>query len=373
MQRFGPLFACLALVLACGDDPIAGDASAPLSLDAGDATSADLAQPADMAQPSPDGIPIDTIAIDGGLCPPGLICVGQFPFIATGDTRLSNSSIFDSYPCKASADESGNEIIYRVNLPQAGFVSAVVYADSGFDIDLHLLSSLDAASCITRGDKQLQSDVQAGTYYLVADSYVSGGQSLAGSYRIEIGFTQPSTGPCVMETGEMARVGDGGNHLQMPATGPMVLEAHLVTQDEPPPYPTTSTDKLAAHYQLSQTRSGFVMLRTQVWAPLEGGTFYGAGISSPTLFPVLDEHWYVNMYWTKEARPDRGTRMILKDPQSARAVVVAAGYETGPGNLTRIGGTTEETHFYLGTSHLDVLTLGLAADPSLPLGPRICQ
>ena len=159
----------------------------------------------------------------------------------------------------------------------------------------------------------------------------------------------------------------------MPATGPMVMEAHLVTQAEPAPYPNTSTDQLAEHYTLSQNETDFIMYRSQVWAPLEGGNFYGAGISSPTLFPVLHEHWYVNMYWTSSSRPDRGTRMILKDPSSSRSVVVAAGYETGPGNLANIGGTTEETHFYLGTQHHSELTLGIATDQSIPIGPRSCQ
>jgi hypothetical protein len=40
----------------------------------------------------------------------------------------------------------------------------------------------------------------------------------------------------------MERVRDGGDHLQMPATGPVVLEAHLVTQEDPQPYPSTSTE-----------------------------------------------------------------------------------------------------------------------------------
>ena len=32
----------------------------------------------------------------------------------------------------------------------------------------------------------------------------------------------------------------------------------------------TATDELQAHYDLSQTTTGLVMYRTQVWAPLEG-------------------------------------------------------------------------------------------------------
>ncbi len=134
-----------------------------------------------------------------------------------------------------------------------------------------------------------------------------------------------------------------------------------------------SMGELAEHYALSQAATGLVMSRSQDWAPLEGGSFYGAGIGSPTLLPTVEEGWYVNMYWTAESRPPRGTKMIARLPGTARAVVVAAGHETGPGNLTRIGGTPEEIHFYLGTTHLSEMTLGIATDQSLPFGPRRCE
>ena len=54
------------------------------------------------------------------------------------------------------------------------------------------------------------------------------------------------------------------------------------------------------------------------------------------------------------------------------AVVLAAGYETGPGNLDWVGGTPEEAHHYLGTTHGDTMTLGFAMDSTLPLGPVEC-
>jgi hypothetical protein len=263
--------------------------------------------------------------------------------------------------------------VYRVTVPEAGFLSAAVYCDAGVDIDVHILSSLDGNACLDRGDHHARADVPAGEVWVVADTYVSGTPQ-AGPFSIDIGFLAPSKGPCDMLVGEMPRVGDGGNHLAMPATGPIVMEAHLVTQDEPPPYPMTDTDKLQAHYALSQAKTGLVMYRTQLWAPLEGGSFYGAGVGDPKDFPALDEGWYVNMYWTAAARPAAGTRMILRDPNGgSRAVVVAAGYETGPGDLAHVGGTPEESHFYMGTNHLDPMKLGLAKDQSLPLGPRVCQ
>jgi len=207
---------------------------------------------------------------------------------------------------------------------------------------------------------------------VVVDTFSPNNKPLSGPYRVDIGFVVPSKGPCGLQSGVMKRVKDGGKHLAMPAKGPIVMEAHLVTQEEPAPYPQTKTDELAAHYALSQSKTKFVMHRTQYWAPLEGGNFYGAGIGSPKFVPVIDEGWYVNMYWTKASRPKRGTRMILRLPGTKRAVVVSAGHETGPGNLAHFGGTPEETHFYLGTKHLSPLWIGLAKDNALPFGPRVC-
>ncbi|MDF1563886.1 MAG: hypothetical protein P1V51_12630 [Deltaproteobacteria bacterium] len=310
---------------------------------------------------------------DGGSdCPLGVICVDTLPFHDENDTGLSTARDLDGYGCAPGTDESGPERIYRVRLPTAGFFSAAVHDGAGVDVDLHLLASLDAADCLDRGDLSVAADLEAGFVYVVADTYVSGGVEHAGPYGLDLGLLVPSEGDCGLEVGTMARVNDGGNTLAMPATGPIVREAHLVTAEEPEPYPSAAREFIERHYALSQETTGLVMHRLESWAPLEGGSFYGAGIGSPTLLPVLEEGWYVNMYWQVSDRPARGTRMILRLPGTDRAVVVAAGHETGPGNLAHIGGTPEETHFYLGTSHLDVLTLGIAVDQSLPFGPRRC-
>jgi hypothetical protein len=279
----------------------------------------------------------------------------------------------DAYSCAPTTNESGPEVVFRVTVPAAGFLSAAVDESVGVDVDVHILAAWDPDTCLDRGNFHARADVEAGAYWVVVDTYVSGGVPKAGAFALDIGFTEPSRGPCAMQVGTMPRVGDNGDHLAMPATGPIVKEAHLVTQEEPPPYPSTSTEELADHFALSQSRTGFVMHRAEHWAPLEGGDFYGCGIGSPTLFPVEHEAWYVNMYWTSAARPSRGTRMVLRLPGTSRAVVVAAGYETGPGNLAHVGGTPEETHFYLRTSHLSVMELGVAVDQGLPLGPRVCQ
>ncbi|HEY3352474.1 MAG TPA: hypothetical protein VGQ83_04445 [Polyangia bacterium] len=362
-------FALLAALAACSSasEPAAGadgggaDAAvrddAPAAAD-GPGPGADAAAQADAG---PDGPP---------PCPAGVTCVDTFPFGDDRDTTQEPAGTLDGYSCAPSTNESGPEVVYRVTVPADGFLSAAVIEAAGVDVDVHILGDLDPAACLSRGNYHARADVTAGVYYVVVDTYAGAAQ--AGAFHVDIGFLAPSAGGCGMQAGAMARVGDGGNHLAMPATGPMVLEAHLVTQEEPPPYPATATDELAAHYALSQSRTGLVMHRTQDWAPLEGGSFYGAGIGSPTDFPVVDEGWYVNMYWTQAARPAKGTRMILRAPGGDRAVVVAAGYETGPGDLTAVGGTPEESHFYMGTGHLDPMLIGIAVDQTLPLGPRRC-
>lgn len=315
----------------------------------------------------------------GGPCPTGVTCVTSFPFTHQGDTSAGGTSSIDGYDCAPDTNESGPEVLYRLTVPSDGFVSVAVYDGDGTDIDVHIVSALDPGApsgtgCVARGDLQANADVVAGDVWIVADTWVSSaGTAMSGSYRIDVGFIPIVEGPCDMQTGGLARVGDGGVSLQMPATGPVVKEDHLVTQEELEPYPSSATEKLAEHYALSQSKTGLVMFREALWAPLEGGAFYGAGIGSPAKFPVADEGWYVNMYWTPAARPPRGTRMILRRPDDpTRAVVVAGGYETGPGNLSSIAGTTEEAHFYLRSEHEDALELGFAVDPTLPLGPRRC-
>jgi hypothetical protein len=81
--------------------------------------------------------------------------------------------------------------------------------------------------------------------------------------------------------------------------------------------------------------------------------------------------WYITMNWAQ--RPAKGTRMVVRNPANGRAVIAAAGYETGPGSPTAVAGVSEEIHRYLGTTHRDTLMIGLAANPRLALGPVGCE
>lgn len=126
-------------------------------------------------------------------CPEDVVCVNTFPFSHEGDTSRSTRDDFDSYACSPSTNESGAEILYRVTLPDDGFLALNLpeYAmESGADVDVHLLGSNNANDCIDRGHWTAGSLLTAGTYWVVVDTWVnSTGSEQSGRYELEMGFT----------------------------------------------------------------------------------------------------------------------------------------------------------------------------------------
>lgn len=129
----------------------------------------------------------------GGPCPDGVICVTQFPYEHSGSTTGAGSKLFDSYSCEPSTDESGPEVIYRVDIPQEGFLALELPESQlgpGADIDVHLLQDLDSATCLDRGHWRAGSLLPAGRYWVTADTFVSsGGVENDGSYSLTFGLT----------------------------------------------------------------------------------------------------------------------------------------------------------------------------------------
>ena len=332
----------------------------------------------------------------GGVLEDGTVehpfVVTALPFTDARDTRNFTTRQLDGYSCSPATAEGGPEVYYRLDLAEAVVLRARVDEDNsaGVDVDIHVLDAPQADACLARGHVALTVALPAGTHWLVVDTFVSSGQEQAGPYVLHLeGLTLPQVN-CATEDRELAMYwpdcapgmdgcyrGPDSNGvtrtwLHTPATGPVVLEAHLVTQQESfsTTWPTSFTDGIANHYMLSQQATGYTMARDQPWAPAgEGGSEYGQGSGGRP--PVLDEAWYINMYWRN--RPAGGTRMIIRNPANGRAVVAAAGWETGPGANSRIGGASEEIHDHLGTLHLSTLTFAFAADQTLPLGPVACQ
>ncbi len=404
----GRALALLALLGACTGEPAGGpgpdaghdDAAAALdaaALDTG-APDAGLAPELDAGPGAGPDAGVSTTPdaghLDGGACAPlGTvdcpIVVDRFPFEAAGRLEDGPASAFDRWACAPDTDEGGPEWVFRVDVPGPGALLVDVEAGPDADPDLHLSAwpPVPGAVC-QRAHERLLRVVEAGPLALVVDTWVGGdGRARVGEYRLRVRWLPLPGGPCRLdprvqrmhwrschENAPFDCEDDGSaRRLATPAAGPLVREAHLVTVDEPfdEGWPTALRDRIERHYAVSEAATGFVMARREPWAPAgEGGSRWGQG-STGRPVPVEDEAWYVNMHWRD--RPPGGTRVLVWDPESGRAVVASGGYETGPGANDAVGGASEEIHAHLGTSHRSPAVMGFLADPSLPLGPIRCE
>lgn len=112
------------------------------------------------------------------------IVVEGLPFVDLRDTKGWSQRAIDSYSgCNATQDESGPEFIYRLSVSQQTTIRAYVFDRGAVDIDLHLLgASASGASCIKRDHELIDATLQPGTYHFALDTFVKGGQELAGEY-----------------------------------------------------------------------------------------------------------------------------------------------------------------------------------------------
>ncbi len=181
------------------DAAVVGDAAAPEDDAAPDAAAVgDAAAPEDdAAAPAPDAAPEDDAAApppDAAApeddCPDDVVCVRALPFSATGSTAAAARDAFDAYACAPETDESGPEVVYRIDVPAAGFLAAEVDVPEGVDVDLHLLDAPDPEACLDRGHWRAGAWVEPGRYWLVADSWVdSEGRVLAGEFSLSIALS----------------------------------------------------------------------------------------------------------------------------------------------------------------------------------------
>ncbi len=140
-------------------------------------------------EPTPEPTPTGDEAV---------IVVDSLPFTHSGDTRTLRRSNISSYSCEPGTRESGAEAVYQVTLSEAGTLRAAVddVAGDDVDVDVHLLSRLDASTCIARDNIGVERVLAAGTYVVVVDTWTtSTGQNRAGPYTLRLDFTPSSTSP----------------------------------------------------------------------------------------------------------------------------------------------------------------------------------
>ncbi|MBV6492845.1 MAG: hypothetical protein LDLANPLL_00850 [Turneriella sp.] len=135
------------------------------------------------------------------------INIGALPYTYTDNTHSTatgGTRSINYYP-GYSQNESGPEYIYTFTVP-AGKKYKVEASLSGMpvgvDIDIHLLSSLSPLTVLGRNDTALTQILDAGTYYLAADTYVNAsGVEKKGAYTLTAKFTDmtalPVTDPVV--------------------------------------------------------------------------------------------------------------------------------------------------------------------------------
>jgi len=157
--------------------------------------------------------------------------------------------------------------------------------------------------------------------------------------------------------------------VQLPATGLIVKEDHLVTTGDTTftsSWPSTNRDHIQQHYTLTQTAIGHTYNHVTPWTPEEGGGKMGQG-SGGKAAPNI-EPWIMNMYW--KTKPAAGTKVIIT--ANGKSVVAAAGYETGPSNKEHLLGAQEEVLQAIGVDSDASVKMGFAVDQSLPFGPINC-
>lgn len=178
-----------------------------------------------------------------------------------------------------------------------------------------------------------------------------------------------SSGNCTMAPKQIATQNQGT--VTLPKSGKISSEDHLVTTGDTSflsSWPTSAKDHIQEHYNITQTAIGHTYNHVNPWTPAEGGGNRGGGSGGKP--PANAEPWVMNMYWTGAGKPAAGSKMIIK--AGNKVVVAAAGYETGPSSAAFLLGAQEEVMQALGVSHESTVTLGWAADQSLPFGPINC-
>jgi len=166
----------------------------------------------------------------------------------------------------------------------------------------------------------------------------------------------------------------------VPQAGKLVLESHLVSDaDGLTSFPKNGTDQIDKHLALSCAKlqqKNLVSDCTKVysnryvkqWTPSESGHI---GQGSVSVKPPLDcEMWIINQYWTSKTRPAKGVKYMIE--ANGKRVIACAGYETGPGSASFIGGAQGEVFWHLGINNTSQVKLGRIDDQSLPYGPLEC-
>lgn len=175
--------------------------------------------------------------------------------------------------------------------------------------------------------------------------------------------------------------------IALPTIGKFAVEDHYVTNHDVFPYsrlfPIAREELIEEHlensftlYQKYNTKTSFQKLypyNNRVWTKSEGGEIGQGSIGDGQvrlLSPEM-ELWLLTMMWEDGEKPIMGTKFLVK--ANGKAVVVIAGFETGPRYQKFVGGLTQEVHHWLGTTDESQIEIHYLKNQNVPFGPVICQ
>lgn len=128
------------------------------------------------------------------------IVIEGLPFTDVRDTRDALSDAVDAYPgCSATQNESGSEVVYRLELTEETRLRAMVFDQGDVDIDLHVLSGegVSGEACLERDHQIVQRTLPAGSYTFVLDTFVSSsGVERSGEYLFAVHACTASDPSC---------------------------------------------------------------------------------------------------------------------------------------------------------------------------------
>jgi hypothetical protein len=139
-----------------------------------------------LAEPELDA-PQAGLRGSGTLDDPYLIT--SLPFVDLRSTADSASDLLDMYggACDGTKDESGPEVVYRLEIEAPVELRMMTFDRGTVDVDPHVLSDADPGTCLKRNDKEITGPLPNGDYTVVVDSYagdVPGGA--AGEYMLVV-------------------------------------------------------------------------------------------------------------------------------------------------------------------------------------------
>jgi hypothetical protein len=110
--------------------------------------------------------------------------ISALPFTDLRSTTDAPDTRLDVYSgCGSSADESGPEFLYRIEVASRTRIRATVHDLGDTDIDLHLLDeTASEAGCIARNHRIVQATLDPGTYHFALDTFVGRDGALDGEY-----------------------------------------------------------------------------------------------------------------------------------------------------------------------------------------------